>query len=491
MIISTKKGTPKEELEKIVDRFEKQGLDVTLITGKDYNVFGLVGDTTKIDERDVLANPWIDNVTRVSAPYKRANRLFHPADSVIDCGGVKIGGKEKIAVMAGPCSIESEEQALRIAQGVKAGGATLFRGGAYKPRTSPYSFQGLETEGILDMVKAREATGMPIVSELMSEERIPEFEEYVDVVQIGARNMQNFQLLKAVGKMHKPVLLKRGLCNTIEEWIMSAEYIMAGGNEQVILCERGIRTFEKYTRNTLDLSAVPIIHEKTHLPVIVDPSHATAPFALDDAAALAAQVSVLESRDEGFALLDASVEEPMKTAIRAAGSEGDSVGGILETAILGLPAGVGEPYFDSVESLISHMAFSVPAVKGIEFGTGFGFADLKGSEANDAFRMKGDSVVTATNHNAGINGGITNGMPVVFRTAVKPTPSIYKEQETVDYIAKQDAPLSIQGRHDPCIVPRAAIVQTCAAALAVGDLMTARYGTAWMERPTSYRREGL
>ena len=177
--------------------------------------------------------------------------------------------------MAGPCSIESEEQALRIAQGVKAGGATLFRGGAYKPRTSPYSFQGLETEGILDMVKAREATGMPIVSELMSEERIPEFEEYVDVVQIGARNMQNFQLLKAVGKMHKPVLLKRGLCNTNEEWIMSAEYIMAGGNEQVILCERGIRTFEKYTRNTLDLSAVPIVHEKTHLPVIVDPSHAT------------------------------------------------------------------------------------------------------------------------------------------------------------------------------------------------------------------------
>ena len=247
MIISTKKGTPQEELDKIVDQFEKQGLSVTLIPGTDYNVFGLVGDTTKLDERSILANPWVDNVTRVSAPYKRANRLFHPADSVIDCGGVKIGGKEKIAVMAGPCSID----------------------------TSPYSFQGLETEGILDMVKAREATGLPIVSELMSEDRIPEFEEYVDVVQIGARNMQNFQLLKAVGKMHKPVLLKRGLCNTIEEWIMSAEYIMAGGNEQVILCERGIRTFEKYTRNTLDLSAVPIIHEKTHLPVIVDPSHAT------------------------------------------------------------------------------------------------------------------------------------------------------------------------------------------------------------------------
>ena len=275
MIISTKKGTPKEELEKIVDRFEKQGLDVTLITGKDYNVFGLVGDTTKIDERDVLANPWIDNVTRVSAPYKRANRLFHPADSVIDCGGVKIGGKEKIAVMAGPCSIESEEQALRIAQGVKAGGATLFRGGAYKPRTSPYSFQGLETEGILDMVKAREATGMPIVSELMSEERIPEFEEYVDVVQIGARNMQNFELLKEVGKSGVPVMLKRGLSATIDEWLNAAEYIISEGNPNIVLCERGIRTYETATRNTLDISAVPVIRSKSHLPVIIDPSHAT------------------------------------------------------------------------------------------------------------------------------------------------------------------------------------------------------------------------
>jgi 3-deoxy-7-phosphoheptulonate synthase len=275
MIISTKKGTPKDEIERIIDGFEKQGLSVTLIQGTDYNVFGLVGDTTKIDERDILSNPWVDNVTRVSAPYKRANRLFHPADSVIDCGGVKIGGKEKIAIMGGPCSIEGEAQAVRIAKAVKAAGGTLFRGGAYKPRTSPYAFQGLETEGILDMVKAREATGMPIVSELMSEDRIPEFEEYVDVVQIGARNMQNFQLLKAVGKMSKPVLLKRGLCNTIEEWIMSAEYIMAGGNENVILCERGIRTFEKYTRNTLDLSAIAVVHEKSHLPVIVDPSHAT------------------------------------------------------------------------------------------------------------------------------------------------------------------------------------------------------------------------
>ena len=218
---------------------------------------------------------------------------------------------------------------------------------------------------------------------------------------------------------------------------------------------------------------------------------ADTPFAMNDPAALAAQAETLLNQSGGFALLDADAEEPMKNAIRAAGSEGDSVGGILETAILGLPAGVGEPYFDSMESEIAHMAFSVPAVKGIEFGTGFGFADQKGSEANDPFRMKGSKVVTATNHNGGLNGGISNGMPVVFRTVVKPTPSIYKQQDTVDYIAKQNAELSIQGRHDPCIVPRAAIVQTCAAALAVGDLLTAKYGMAWMEHPTSYRKEEL
>ena len=274
MIISTKKGTPNVELEKIVDKFEKQGLDVTLITGKDYNVFGLVGDTTKIDERDVLANPWIDNVTRVSAPYKRANRLFHPADSIIDCGGVKIGGKEKIAVMAGPCSIEGEEQALRIAQSVKAGGATLFRGGAYKPRTSPYSFQGMGADGLALLLEAKKATGLPIVTELMSPKYCQLFEEKVDLVQIGARNMQNFDLLKQLGKTSKPILLKRGLSSTIEEWLMSAEYIMAGGNHRVILCERGIRTFETYTRNTLDLSAVLAVKQLSHLPVVVDPSQA-------------------------------------------------------------------------------------------------------------------------------------------------------------------------------------------------------------------------
>ena len=204
----------------------------------------------------------------------------------------------------------------------------------------------------------------------------------------------------------------------------------------------------------------------------------------------AAGLACPEPENGHFALLDPSREAAMQQAVRAAAAEGDSVGGVLETAILGLPAGVGEPYFDSVESEIAHLAFSIPAVKGIEFGTGFGFAGLHGSEANDAFRMTADgAVVTATNHNAGINGGIANGMPVVFRTAVKPTPSIYKQQDTVDYIAKKDAQLSIQGRHDPCIVPRAAIVQTCAAALAVGDLLTARYGARWMTDPTGYRKE--
>ena len=288
MIISTKKGTPQEELQKIISGFEAQGLEVTLIRGTDYNVFGLVGDTTKINDKVVAANPWVESVTRVSAPYKKANRLFHAADTIVDVAGVKVGGKEKIAIIGGPCSVECERQAVDIAKAVKAAGGCMLRGGAYKPRTSPYAFQGLGTEGILDLVKARQETGLPIVSELMSEDRIDEFEEYVDLVQIGARNMQNFQLLKAVGKMHKPVLLKRGLANTIEEWIMSAEYIMAGGNENVIFCERGIRTFEPYTRNTLDLSVIPIIKEKTHLPIVIDPSHATGNWRYVEAMSLAA-----------------------------------------------------------------------------------------------------------------------------------------------------------------------------------------------------------
>ncbi len=288
MIISTKRGTPQAELERIIREFEAQGLSVTMIRGTDYNVFGLVGDTTVLDEKRIRANPYVESVQRVSEPYKKANRLFHEADSVIDVAGVKVGGREKIAVIGGPCSVESEAQMISVAKKVRAAGGTMLRGGAYKPRTSPYAFQGLGTEGILDMVAAREATGLPIVSELMSEHEIDEFEQYVDLVQIGARNMQNFRLLKAVGKMKKPVLLKRGLANTIEEWIMSAEYIMAGGNENVILCERGIRTFEKYTRNTLDLSVVPIIKEKTHLPIIIDPGHATGDWRYVESMSLAA-----------------------------------------------------------------------------------------------------------------------------------------------------------------------------------------------------------
>ena len=287
MIISTKKGTPAEELERILHDFEQKGLSVTMIRGTDYNVFGLVGDTTVLDEKQIRANPYVDNVQRVSEPYKKANRLFHEEDSVVDVAGIKVGGKEKLVVIGGPCSVEGDN-VIDIAKQVKAAGACMLRGGAYKPRTSPYAFQVMETDGILAMVKAREATGLPIVSELMSEDKIEEFEQYVDLVQIGARNMQNFHLLKAVGKMKKPVLLKRGLANTIEEWIMSAEYIMAGGNENVILCERGIRTFEKYTRNTLDLSVVPIIKEKTHLPIIIDPSHATGNWRYVESMSLAA-----------------------------------------------------------------------------------------------------------------------------------------------------------------------------------------------------------
>ena len=290
MIISTKRGTPQNEIKKIIDGFEGQGLQVTLIRGEDYNVFGLVGDTTKLNEKQIAANPWVESVTRVSAPYKKANRLFHQEDSVISIAGdkVRIGGREKVAVIGGPCSVECESQVVQIAQAVKEAGGDMLRGGPYKPRTSPYAFQGLGTEGVLDMVKAREVTGLPIVSELMSEDRIDEFVEYVDLIQIGARNMQNFQLLKALGRINKPILLKRGLANTIEEWIMSAEYIMAGGNENVILCERGIRTFEPYTRNTLDLSVIPIIKEKTHLPIVIDPSHATGNYRYVEAMSLAA-----------------------------------------------------------------------------------------------------------------------------------------------------------------------------------------------------------
>ncbi len=289
MIISMKKGAPQEETQKLVEWFEGHGLSVTMISGDNYNVFGLVGDTTIVDETMIHGlSSYVDTITRVSAPYKKVNRVFHPEDSIIDCGGVRIGGNEKIAIIGGPCSIEGLEPTLEVAKAVKSAGASMLRGGAYKPRTSPYAFQGLGTEGILAMVEARKQTGMPIVSELMAIEHLDEFVEYVDLIQIGARNMQNFDLLKAVGKTNKPVLLKRGLANTMEEWLMSAEYIMAGGNENVILCERGIRTFEKYTRNTLDLSVIPIVKEKTHLPIVIDPSHATGDRKLVESMSLAA-----------------------------------------------------------------------------------------------------------------------------------------------------------------------------------------------------------
>ena len=283
-----KKGAPQSEVDRIIKGLEDKGLSVTTIIGTNYNVFGVVGDTTIVDEKLIGANQYVDSITRIAAPYKKVNRLFHPEDSVIDVSGVKVGGQEKIVVIGGPCSVEGEEQILEIAKGVKDAGATMLRGGAYKPRTSPYAFQGLGSEGIQYMVKAREATGLPIVSELMSEDKLDEFVEYVDLIQVGARNMQNFNLLKALGKVKKPVLLKRGLANTIEEWLMSAEYIMAGGNENVILCERGIRTFEKYTRNTLDLSVVPLVKQKSHLPIIIDPSHATGDWRLVESMSLAA-----------------------------------------------------------------------------------------------------------------------------------------------------------------------------------------------------------
>lgn len=288
MIITCKKNAPQEEVSKIVKSFENQGLEVNLIQGANYNVFGIVGDTTVVDERKIRANKWIEDVTRIGAPYKKVNRLFHPEDSVIDVAGIKIGGKEKIAVIGGPCSVEGKEQICQLAKEVKDAGACMLRGGAYKPRTSPYAFQGLGTEGIEAMVEARRQTGLPIVSEIMSIDKVDEFVENVDLIQVGARNMQNFDLLKALGKIDKPILLKRGLSNTIEEWLMSAEYIMAGGNENVILCERGIRTFEKYTRNTLDLSVVPIIKRKSHLPIIIDPSHATGDWELVESMSLAA-----------------------------------------------------------------------------------------------------------------------------------------------------------------------------------------------------------
>ena len=286
MIITLKKDAKQDQIDHLIHRFENMGLQVTVIYGENYNVFGLVGDTTKVDEKNVMANPIVANVQRVDEPYKLVNRKFHPDNTIVDVNGIQIGG-QKIVMIAGPCSVEGKEQITRIAKEVKECGADMLRGGAYKPRTSPYAFQGLGTEGIQDLCIARKQTGLPVVSELMAVEHLDEFIENVDVIQIGARNMQNFDLLKAVGKTKKPVLLKRGLANTISEWIMAAEYIMSEGNPNVIFCERGIRTFETMTRNTLDLAVIPIIKEKTHLPIIIDPSHAAGNWKLIEALSLA------------------------------------------------------------------------------------------------------------------------------------------------------------------------------------------------------------
>ena len=273
MIIVFKPKTSEEDVKKIQEKVEAKGLETHLVVGHDVTICGVIGDTTRVDPRDIEVSPSVEKVMRVEQPYKLANRAFHPEDTIVDVDGVKVGGGH-MALIAGPCSVESEEQVIAIAKEVKAAGANMLRGGAFKPRTSPYAFQGLGSTGLDYLVAAKKETGLPIVSELMSADDIDEFNEKVDLVQIGARNMQNFELLKEVGKMSKPILLKRGLANTIDELLMSAEYIMASGNENVILCERGIRTFETRTRNTLDLSAVPVLKKLTHLPIVVDPSHA-------------------------------------------------------------------------------------------------------------------------------------------------------------------------------------------------------------------------
>ena len=273
MIVVLKQNSDKERVERLMQHFKDMGLRINYSQGEDTTILGLMGDTTRLDEGDIMAYDVVERVQRVTEPFKAVNRKFHPEDTIIEVAGRKIGAGY-FNVMAGPCSVENEAQIVECAERVKAAGASFLRGGAFKPRTSPYSFQGLEAEGLKLLLEAKRQTGLPIVTEIMSEKHLDLFAD-VDIIQLGARNMQNFMLLKELGRCNKPILLKRGLSATMEEFLMAAEYIFAGGNKQVILCERGIRTFEKYTRNTLDLSAVPLIHEKTHLPVIVDPSHAT------------------------------------------------------------------------------------------------------------------------------------------------------------------------------------------------------------------------
>ena len=273
MIIIVKRNHEEKQLDNLIKWVKQQGVEVDLSVGSNSTVMGLVGDTSKIDIDLIRSLDIVEDVKRIQEPYKCANRKFHPDDTIVDVAGVKFGG-DNFQIIAGPCSVESEKQIVYIAEEVKKAGASVLRGGAFKPRTSPYSFQGLRESGLKLLLKAKEETGMPVVTEIMSIRHIDLFAD-VDIIQIGARDMQNFELLKEVGKLKKPVMLKRGLANTVEEWLMSAEYIMSEGCKDVILCERGIRTFEPYTRNTLDLSAIPLLKELTHLPVIVDPSHAS------------------------------------------------------------------------------------------------------------------------------------------------------------------------------------------------------------------------
>ena len=308
MVAVVKQGTTQTQIDNLCAWFKSRGLDVHISNGKTCTVLGLVGDTGKIDIELLESMDIIESVKRISDPFKGVNRKFHPDDGVVSVGGIEIGGGN-FQFIAGPCSVESSEQILEIARRVKASGAALLRGGAFKPRTSPYDFQGLAADGLRLLLEAKAETGMPIVSEIMNANHLPLFEE-VDVIQVGARNMQNFELLKELGRTKKTVLLKRGLANTLTELLMSAEYVMAGGNSNIILCERGIRTFETRTRNTLDLSAVPMLKELTHLPVIVDPSHATGlarlvkPMALAAAAAGADGLMIEVHNDPVSALCD-------------------------------------------------------------------------------------------------------------------------------------------------------------------------------------------
>lgn len=286
MIAVIKPSATAEQRDNLVEWIRGQGIDVHISEGHDYTVIGLIGDTAKIDIDLIESLDIVDSVKRVTEPFKQCSRKFHPDDTVIDVGGIKLGGGN-FAIIAGPCSVESREQIIAVAKSVCASGASFLRGGAFKPRTSPYDFQGLKADGIELLLEAKKETGMPIVTEIMDASHLPLFEN-VDIIQVGARNMQNIELLKELGRSGKPILLKRGLASTLKELLMSAEYIMAGGNSDIILCERGIRTFETYTRNTLDLSSVPLLHEMTHLPVVIDPSHATGQSKLVEPMSLAA-----------------------------------------------------------------------------------------------------------------------------------------------------------------------------------------------------------